>query len=232
MATVKLGALISDIRGSAGGIVFSKNTGGNYVRLWKQPSKTKTVLRVAQRATWTGIPQMWRNLSSAIKADWITFAALPAQELTNSMGEAYYASGYNWFVKCNSRLLAAGEATISAAPTTARPAAPTISTITFEQDVGLDAELTITYPNNEFDGLTLIAQCGFNPRGGLTVWATKLTMLQRQTAAGATSEDFSTQFDDLFGQAVAGDQIFLFVSRQTDEGIRSAPTEISEFYTA
>lgn len=231
MAQTKMGVLVADVRGTVAGITFSKNASGNYAKLWTQPSKQKTVKRLGQQGTWTGIPALWRALSSAVKADWSTFAALPAQELTNSMGEAYFASGYAWFTKCNSRLLGAGESVISAAPTTARPAAPTISTIVFEQDGGGDTELSITYPNNQFLNLTLVAQIGFNPRGGLTTWSTNLTMLKRTSSAGATAEDFSDEFVDLYGEAVAGDQAFLFIAAQTDEGIRSALTEISEVYT-
>jgi hypothetical protein len=71
------------------------------------------------------MPALWNALSSAQRTAWDTFAALGAQALINSLGETYYASGYNWFVKCNVRLLRVGRTPISAVPVTARPSAPT-----------------------------------------------------------------------------------------------------------
>jgi len=70
------------------------------------------------------MPALWSALSSAQRSAWDTFAALGAQALINSLGETYYASGYNWFCKCNVRLLRTGRATISAVPVIARPSAP------------------------------------------------------------------------------------------------------------
>ncbi|MBA7673667.1 hypothetical protein ES703_81870 [subsurface metagenome] len=72
------------------------------------------------------MPALWKALNDAQRAAWRSFAADPAQELENPLGEAYFASGYNWFCKCNVRLLRVGRATIQAVPVQARPAAPTI----------------------------------------------------------------------------------------------------------
>ncbi len=73
------------------------------------------------------MPQLWAAITPVQRAAWRTFAADPAQELTNSLGEAYYASGYNWFCKCNVRLTRIGLALREDAPVGARPAAPTIN---------------------------------------------------------------------------------------------------------
>lgn len=70
---------------------------------------------------------LWNSLTSVQRAAWDTFAALGAQALTNSLGETYYASGWNWFCKTNVRLLRVGRSTISATPTIARPSAPAYS---------------------------------------------------------------------------------------------------------
>jgi len=72
------------------------------------------------------MPALWAAMTAVQRAAWRTFAADPAQELENSLGVAYYASGYNWFCKCNVRLLRVGRATIVPVPTQARPAAPVI----------------------------------------------------------------------------------------------------------
>lgn len=127
MAITKIGAPLSGIRGTIGGITFSANGAGTYAKQWAKGANPRTSLQMKQRGFWGRMPSLWSTLSAVQKTAWDTFAALPAQELTNSLGEAYYASGYNWFEKCNVRLTRAGRATISATPTQARPAAPTIS---------------------------------------------------------------------------------------------------------
>lgn len=121
---LKFAAPISGARGTLGGIVFSANKAGPYAKQWAPPSQPRTTNQTAQRTQLSKIPALWAALSSAQKTAWDTFAALPAQDLTNSLGETYSLSGYGWFTKCNVRLLVIGRATIQAVPVTARPAAP------------------------------------------------------------------------------------------------------------
>jgi len=127
MAIAKFAAPIAGLRGTIGGVTYSANKSGPYVKQWSRSANQRTYNQQVQRAYIAGLASEWRSLSTALKAEWSAFAALPAQELTNSLGEAYYASGFNWFVKCNTRLDRAGRAHITAVPTQARPAAPTLS---------------------------------------------------------------------------------------------------------
>lgn len=126
MASLKLGVVVVDLRGTVGGLTFSKNKAGNYAKLWARGANPRTEGQSEERAFVGRMPEEWRALSGAQRTAWDTFAALGAQELTNSMGETYYASGYNWFVKCNVRLLRVERSTIAAVPAQARPSAPTI----------------------------------------------------------------------------------------------------------
>lgn len=127
MAITKIGAPLSGIRGTIGGITYSANGSGPYAKLWAQPPHKNTVKQAVQRSYQSEMPALWNAMTDVQRAAWRTFAADPAQELTNSLGEAYYASGFNWFTKCNVRLLRMGLATIVPVPTQARPAAPTIN---------------------------------------------------------------------------------------------------------
>ncbi len=126
MAIIKLGALISGIRGTVGGVIFSENGSGPYAKLWAPPSQPMTSRQTIQRALLSQMPNLWRDLTPVEQTAWDTFAALAAQELFNPLGESYYASGFAWFNKCNIRLLRVGRATRSAVPTQARPGAATI----------------------------------------------------------------------------------------------------------
>ena len=126
MAKIKIGAPLTGIRGTIGGIIYSANKSGPFARAWAMTSNPRTPKQTIERSFLSQMSEDWRSLSDGQRIAWATFAALPAQELTDSLGEAYYASGWNWFVKCNVRLLRLGRAKIKPVPTQARPAAPTI----------------------------------------------------------------------------------------------------------
>jgi len=127
MAIVKIGAPLSGIRGTLGGITYSENGASVYAKQWSRPSNPRTPKQTRERSFLSSMPALWAALTDVQRAAWRTFAADPAQELTNSLGETYYASGYNWFTKCNVRLLRLSLSTISAVPTQARPAAPAVT---------------------------------------------------------------------------------------------------------
>jgi len=127
MAKTKIAPPLAGICGTVGGLTFSANGSGTYVKLWAPPSNPRTSPQTVERSYLAQMSNLWRGLTSGQRTAWDTFAALPAQELTDSLGQAYYISGWLWFVKCNIRLLRVGRATRSAAPVIARPAAPTIT---------------------------------------------------------------------------------------------------------
>lgn len=126
MAIIKLGPPVSGIRGTIGGITYSQNKSGPYAKIWRQPSNKRTSKQSKERGFLSRMPVLWNNLTGAQRLDWRTFAALPAQDLVNPLGDTYSATGYNWFCKCNIRLLRVARATIAGIPTQARPAAPSI----------------------------------------------------------------------------------------------------------
>lgn len=140
MAIIKLAAPLAGIRGTIAGITYSANASSLYAKAWARSSNPRSALQMAERSNLAQMPDLWRALSDAERADWRTFASDPAQELTNSLGEDYFASGFNWFSKCNIRLLRVGRSTITAIPTQARPAAPTISNF-YISPAGTDTNL-------------------------------------------------------------------------------------------
>lgn len=127
MAVIKLGPPLAGIRGTIGGVTYSANGSSLYAKAWARGANPQTPAQQVQRQNIATMPSLWNAMSDAERAAWRTFASDPAQELTNALGETYYASGYNWFVKCNTRLSRVGRSPITAVPTQARPAAPTIT---------------------------------------------------------------------------------------------------------
>lgn len=123
MATAKMGAMVTDIKGKIGGTVF-------------QGSKTGTTIKNKQSRTGIGsgnkltkadagrlfngqsavtvLSSAWRDLSDAERNTWIT--AAPSFPFINRYGDSYIGSGYQLYMSCNLRLISAGLATITEAP--------------------------------------------------------------------------------------------------------------------
>ena len=127
MAIIAIGPPLSGIRGTVGGITFSANKSGPYAKIWSQTTNPRTPSQSRERGFLARMSSLWNAMTDVERAAWDTFAALPAQDLTNSLGETFSASGFNWFTKTNIRLLRVGLTPLVPVPTQARPAAPTIT---------------------------------------------------------------------------------------------------------
>lgn len=127
MAITKIGTPLDGIRGTVGGITFSENHTGTYAKKWSRPVNPKSAGQVLSRNQLSLIPEQWRGLTQAQRDAWDTWAALAAQEQTNPLGDAYYLSGWQWFVKLSKVLLRVGRALPTTAPAAGYPALPTIS---------------------------------------------------------------------------------------------------------
>lgn len=222
MAIIKVQAPVAGIRGTIGGITYSANKAGPYAKAWSRGSNPKTDFQTAQRRTLSTIPALWNALNGAEQLAWDTFAALPAQDRTNPLGETFSASGYNWFTICNTRLINMGRPPITATPIIARPASPTISTL---QLPFLENQIAkITYPSGEWTPTQdQVIEIGVVNSTGRTVAPNTLLQLLLDQDPPDTDQVFRVPYLDrwnLVGPAYKG---FARAYRQTTEGIRSAP---------
>jgi hypothetical protein len=148
MAIIKFGALVVGARGTIGGVTYSANKSGPYARAWGHGSNPRTVAQSITRADMGGLGARWLAISSSERDDWDSFAADAANELTNSLGETYFLSGWQWFAK--TRLFGGG----AESPDEFPPSLPRLSTpagITLTCDVGPPEE-AILDTNSQFDG--------------------------------------------------------------------------------
>jgi len=75
MATVKLGSVVSDIRGSIGDETYGRNQGGIFVRARVDPAQPSSTARDATQAAMTALSQAWSGtLSEAQRSTWRTYA--------------------------------------------------------------------------------------------------------------------------------------------------------------
>ncbi len=221
MAIIKVQAPVAGIRGTVGGITYSANKSGPYAKAWSRGSNPRTDFQTAQRRSLSTIPALWKALSGVQQTAWDTFAALPAQDRLNPLGETFSASGYNWFTICNTRLINMGRSTIAATPVIARPASPTVTSL---QLPFLDGQIAkITYPSAEWSATQdQVIEIGVVNSTGRTVEPTNFLQLLLDQNPPDTDQVFRVPYLNrwnLVGTAYKG---FARVYRQTEEGIRSA----------
>lgn len=224
MAILKLGELVAGIRGTIGGTTYSANKAGPFARGWSKGANPRTQNQTAQRAIASTHPGQWAGITQNQRDDWDTYAADPAQELTNSLGEPYYASGFNWFFRINTHLILSGRARRDAAPVAATPATPTVTLAACSEPITLDAHVFIFYPTNEFTGYDVIIALTLHPRA-TPIWQSRgYRFVHYTTQDTTTMTTFGLKTLELFGQPPAGGKCFLMIQKQNTEGRRSAIT--------
>ncbi len=129
MALFKNGGVAgSSPSGAVGGIVFSHNRGGSYIRTLKVPTNPASAFQVLARNRMSDLTNRWLNtLTDAQRDDWATYAAnVP---IVNRIGEQIFLTGLNWYVASNSLRNQAGLLRSDDAPATFNLAAFSITTI-------------------------------------------------------------------------------------------------------
>jgi hypothetical protein len=226
MAIIKLTAPIAGIRGSIAGITYTANKAGNYAKSWAKPPKSRTQNQSYQRALLSLAPQVWRDtLDSDDRDDWDTYAALPAQARTNSLGETYYCSGFNWFVIINLARIRAGQALSTSPPAGTTPATPTLTT--FIAETGDVDDSAITYPEDEWDGYYMVLHVAQYRSTGLLQKTSSYFEVLVDTSPGSTEQDFQSEMEAVFGALRVGSRFFIRAFRQSTEGRRSAPATMA-----
>lgn len=103
MALIKLSSFgITAISGKAGGSVYSRNRGGEYVKNFVMPTNTFSEARQAVRAVFGAISSGWRLLTSSQRNSWVE--AAPLYLRTNTFGDQKQLSPHALFVGQNQNL--------------------------------------------------------------------------------------------------------------------------------
>jgi hypothetical protein len=135
MAKMKMGSIVTDIRGSIAGVTFARNRGGAYSRGRTSPVQPNSVRQAAMKGIFAAAINSWTNLLDAgQRAMWDAYAA--SVPYTDIFGETRYYSGQNRYAQAYIAGVNAGRsvASIAGAPTTYTAAeGVVISRITVEQ---------------------------------------------------------------------------------------------------
>ena len=210
MAIIKLGALVSGIRGTIGGTTYSANGAGPYVRLWQLPTQPRTPDQVEARRMLGNIASRWRDLTQDQRDDWDTYAASANQELTNSLGETYYASGFAWHCRINTHLeLMAEDYDGDAPPDTPQPT-PTIDS--FAAASGPSGLVRVYFDASEFPNANYrlwIYSAVVSSPGRRTTTNYLLTKIDKPALYGQTYTNIGSEIRALYGELIAGQIAFV-----------------------
>jgi hypothetical protein len=218
MALMKLGIVATDIRGSVGGTVFSRNLGGAYTRARVAPVNRNSPKQTAVRAAFGAGAKLWSGTFTALqRSAWTFFAA--ANPLVNVLGSSIIVSGLAMSQKLNQVLAQIIEPTISDPPADLSvPALATIASITYD----------ISVPTMTIDtaAQTVVAGAKWYVFASPPMASGKLPPSSSyryigvfEAVAAATTVDIYSRYTNAFGVAVVGQTIgALIATVNTDSG--------------
>lgn len=117
MALIKMGPIVSGVSGSIGGTVFSRNSGGAYIRARTVPLNPGSTDQTAVRQSLAYYANRWTTaLTEAQRTAWSNYAAnVPVK---NRLGEDRFVSGLNMYTRANTLLARTGGTAVDDGPTT------------------------------------------------------------------------------------------------------------------
>lgn len=115
MALVKFGAGVSEMRGKEGGVIYSRNAYGAYMKTKVSPTNPQTSYQQTQRSLMGTLAQLWATLSAANKAGWDSLGDQVTR--INVFGDQTTYKGFGLFMRLNRNLQIIGEDPITTAPT-------------------------------------------------------------------------------------------------------------------
>lgn len=115
MAIIIPGGGVASISGSLGGVTFSRNKGGAYVRNRSIPTNPASVFQGEVRAILADLTSRWNDTLTALQREgWDTYAANVL--LPNSLGQPRDVGGLAMYVRSNVSRVQSNESRVDDAP--------------------------------------------------------------------------------------------------------------------
>lgn len=188
--------------GSYQGVTSSRNRYGQYLRTRAIPVNPASTFQGTVRARLSANAAAWRTLTAAQRAGWRDMAT--GWTYTDSLGQTVTHTGFSAFVAVNNNNLAAGNASVSAAPAIVTPAALLTAVVTLTAAAFSVAYTTTPLPAGArcFFYVSLQRSAGRNFEGDYR-------LLQVSAAAAASPVDAYTAYVARFGLPIVGNRIFI-----------------------
>ncbi len=208
MAKVKFGAIAVDARNKVGGIVYSKNQYGAYVRTKVTPANPQSTYQVSVRNNFKDLSVSWGAvLTASQRAAWIAFAA--DHKVTDVFGSQLTLSGLATYQRLNRVLYQLGVTTIADPPADLAVTALLTAPVTAVAGVAaFDAAFTAT-PLGADEMIYLWATPPLP--AGVNYLSNRLRMTAFSAAAQASPFDFLAEYVARFGTLIVNQRIGVIV---------------------
>lgn len=204
MALVKFGGGVAEIRGKQGGVIYSRNAAGAYIKTKVTPVNPQTSYQQAVRALLQGISQNWKLLSGAQKDGWDTLGDQVTR--INVFGDSLPYTGYSLYMRLNLNLQQVGVAIIDDAPTVPSLDALVLGALSF--DAAPDAMSIAFTPSQATKGTSIITYATGNIVTGRR-FVKNLRRLVQVDSEPAGPLDIQSNHNDRFGALTVGARIFV-----------------------
>lgn len=120
----------------------SRNRFGQYLRTRAMPTQPRTAAQIAVRSTLANLSTLWRSYGDGNRAAWDSYAL--SHPRLDSLGQTIFWTGFQTFVSCNARAVAAGLPISAATPSDSTVAIPEFD-VAVGTAAGLDIQSVSTY---------------------------------------------------------------------------------------
>ncbi len=217
MAKVKFGAIAVDARNKVGGIVYSKNQYGAYVRTKVTPVNPQSGYQTSVRNNFKDLSVAWgATLTAAQRASWIAFAA--SHKVTDIFGAQLTLSGLSTYQRINRVIYQLGLASIASPPADLSVTALLTAVVTAAAGA---ATMSIAFTATPL-GAAEYLYCWATPplSAGVNYLRNRLRLTDISAAAQVSPYDMATAYAARFGVLVVGQRIGVVIG--TAEGAKGA----------
>lgn len=231
MAVIDLISPVGEIRGTVGGVTFSRNNCSRYAKAWLKPTYKRTDSQSVVRNSMMNSTISWRSLTDGQRSAWVALGADPPEIDYDRFGNQIYLSGLQWYTRCNTRLLMAGCSQISDAPTQERP--PTLTDVVLAVDESGSPQykvLSFTEPT-PIAGGRIVVFGAMTRSPSITAYLRSYKYLGAWDDFEVTQIDLTSVWGSTFPNGATGQKCFARAFIQDADGLRSLPADVSTVAT-
>lgn len=164
MALIKFSGMVGQVSGSVGGITYSHNKGGSYVRNRTVPTNPGSSFQTQLRGYLAQLTALWATLTDAQHDSWAAYSANVL--LPNPLGDQREVGALAHYVRSNVPRLQAGLPRVDTAPvifTLGAFTQPEIVSITSPQALSLAFTVGDDWAGEDDSALLIYGARGYNP---------------------------------------------------------------------
>ncbi len=220
MALFRPGSIVGQISGRIGGVVYSHNRGGSYIRSSAIPIAVESESADAAKARVTALSRLWADLDDDERAAWRAYAQSDTRR--NRLGDSRALTGICSFIAINSRMLLAEEEMLRVPALGVAPQA--LAYLSMTADIGTGTcELTFSPTPLDTD-LALWIVAGVVSSPGRRYHQDVMRVIKVTAGAQTSPYDYQSDIEKVHGDLIVGQQVYMRVSVfDRSSGLLSGP---------